>query len=85
MLPEFPSALLASVAAIARVVESSFRIVPVAVAMAERCGRGGDAILPAVVAGYEVEIRGDDYLILRERDVHAVASAEHDGNTGLYL
>jgi chaperonin GroES len=45
----------------------------------------GDAVLFAPDAGYEVEIRGDDYLILRERDVHAVASSEHDGNTGLYL
>ena len=26
-------------------------------------------------AGFEVEIRGEEYLILRERDVHAVASA----------
>jgi 2-methylcitrate dehydratase PrpD len=32
-------------------------IVPVALAMAERCGLGGAAILPAVVAGYEIEIR----------------------------
>ena len=45
----------------------------------------GDAVLFAPDAGYEVEIRGDDYLILRERDVHAVASTAHDGNTGLYL
>ena len=30
-------------------------------------------------AGYEVEIRGDEYLILRERDVHAVASTRERG------
>ncbi len=36
-------------------------------------------------AGYEVEIRGDEYLILRERDVHAVASSRTEGQTGLYL
>ena len=36
-------------------------------------------------AGYEGEIRGDEYLILRERDVHAVASARDEGQTGLYL
>ncbi len=32
-------------------------IVPVALALAERGGLGGKAILPAVVAGYEIEIR----------------------------
>ena len=36
-------------------------------------------------AGWEVEIRGDEYLILRERDVHAVASERDAGQTGLYL
>ena len=37
-------------------------------------------------AGLEVEVRGDDYLILRERDIHAVASPRLDGaGTGLYL
>ena len=36
-------------------------------------------------AGFEVEIRGEEYLILRERDVHAVASVREDGQTGLYL
>lgn len=45
----------------------------------------GDAVLFAPDAGYEVEIRGDEYLILRERDVHAVASPRDDGRTGLYL
>ena len=30
--------------------------------------------------GYEVEIRGDEYLILRERDVHAVASRAQRGS-----
>ena len=36
-------------------------------------------------SGHEVEIRGEEYLILRERDVHAVASARGEGQTGLYL
>jgi chaperonin GroES len=45
----------------------------------------GDRVLFAPDAGFEVEIRGEEYLILRERDVHAVASAENDGQTGLYL
>jgi chaperonin GroES len=34
---------------------------------------------------YEVEVQGEDYLILRERDIHAVASTRIDGGTGLYL
>lgn len=45
----------------------------------------GDRVLFAPDAGFEVEIRGDEYLILRERDIHAVASARDDGQTGLYL
>jgi len=44
-----------------------------------------DSVLFAPDAGYEVEIRGDGYLILRERDVHAVASTRAEGQTGLYL
>ena len=44
-----------------------------------------DRVLFAPDAGYEVEIRGDEYLILRERDVHAVASTRSVGRTGLYL
>ncbi|HSH59128.1 MAG TPA: co-chaperone GroES [Acidimicrobiales bacterium] len=34
---------------------------------------------------YEVEVRGEEYLILRERDIHAVASDRNDNGTGLYL
>lgn len=34
---------------------------------------------------FEVDLRGDDYLIVRERDVHAVASEREEGQTGLYL
>src|SRR6476646_11972298 len=45
----------------------------------------GDRVLFAPDAGYEVEIRADEYLILCERDVHAVASARSEGQTGLYL
>jgi chaperonin GroES len=45
----------------------------------------GDRVLFAPDAGYEVDIRGDEYLILRERDVHAVASARREGQSGLYL
>jgi chaperonin GroES len=45
----------------------------------------GDQVLFAPDAGFEVEIRGEEYLILRERDIHAVASSRVDGQTGLYL
>jgi chaperonin GroES len=34
----------------------------------------------------EVEVRGKDYVLLRERDLHAVAAERlEDGKTGLYL
>jgi len=46
----------------------------------------GDHVLFNPEDRYEVEVRGDDYVILRERDVHAVASERIDeGSTGLYL
>ncbi|HEY7439959.1 MAG TPA: co-chaperone GroES [Acidimicrobiia bacterium] len=45
----------------------------------------GDQVLFAPDSGYEVEIRGDEYIILRERDVHAVACDRPSGQTGLYL
>ncbi len=41
-----------------------------------------DRVLFSPESGYEVEIRGDDYLILRERDIHAVASERSEGATG---
>jgi chaperonin GroES len=44
-----------------------------------------DLVLFSPESGYEVEIRGEDYLILRERDIHAVASERSEGQTGLYL
>jgi chaperonin GroES len=44
-----------------------------------------DRVLFAPDAGFEVEIRGDEFLILRERDVHALASAKLESQTGLYL
>ena len=35
---------------------------------------------------YEVEVHGTDYIVLRERDIHAVAAERLDeGSTGLYL
>jgi chaperonin GroES len=34
---------------------------------------------------HEVEISGEDYLLLRERDIHAVAAQRIESNTGLSL
>ncbi|MDQ3757523.1 MAG: co-chaperone GroES [Actinomycetota bacterium] len=45
----------------------------------------GDQVLFNPEDRYEVEVRGDEYLILRERDIHAVASDRIDDGTGLYL
>jgi chaperonin GroES len=46
----------------------------------------GDQVLFNPEDRYEVEVRGDDYVILRERDIHAVASQRlEEGSTGLYL
>lgn len=45
----------------------------------------GDLVLFAPDTGFEVDLRGDEYLILRERDVQAVASKREVGQTGLYL
>jgi chaperonin GroES len=44
-----------------------------------------DLVLFAPDTGFEVEIRGEEYLLLRERDVHATASGRSEGQTGLYL
>lgn len=46
----------------------------------------GDHVLFNPEDRYEVEVRGDDFIILRERDVHAVAAKRlEEGSTGLYL
>jgi len=46
----------------------------------------GDNVLFSPEDRYEVEVRGEDYIILRERDVHAVAANRlGEGSTGLYL
>lgn len=44
-----------------------------------------DHVLFSPEDAFEVDLRGDDYLIVRERDVHAVASERDEGQTGLYL
>ena len=44
-----------------------------------------DRVLFDAEERYEVEVNGDTYLILRERDIHAVATEQSEGGTGLYL
>ena len=57
----------------------------VAVGPHVRSIQAGDSVLFSPEDRYEVEVRGDDYIILRERDIHAVASDRIDDGTGLYL
>jgi chaperonin GroES len=45
----------------------------------------GDQVLLLPDTGIEVEIRGAEYLLVREREIHAVASDRDDPDTGLYL
>jgi chaperonin GroES len=45
----------------------------------------GDKVLFSPEDRYEVEVQGEDYLMLRERDIHAVAATRIDGAHGLYL
>jgi chaperonin GroES len=46
----------------------------------------GDQVLFNPEDRYEVEVRGREYIILRERDIHAVAAPRLDDNGhGLYL
>lgn len=45
----------------------------------------GDRVLFAPESAVEVEIREQDFLVVRERDIHAVASDRTESNTGLYL
>lgn len=47
--------------------------------------RAGDTVLFNPEESFEVDVQGEEYLILRERDIHAVASERIDGGTGLYL
>jgi chaperonin GroES len=50
-----------------------------------RSVKPGDSVLFNPEDRYEVEVQGEDYIILRERDIHAVASDRIDSGTGLYL
>ncbi|MCT9929976.1 co-chaperone GroES [Planotetraspora sp. A-T 1434] len=74
-------------------------VIPATVKMANRlvwgevCGAGasvravktGDKVLFNPEEQYEVEIQGQIYLVMRERDLHAVATQQTDHGTGLYL
>jgi chaperonin GroES len=59
----------------------------VAVGANVRTVEAGDRVLFDPDDRGEVEVRGDSYILLRERDLHAVASGrlDADGQTGLYL
>jgi chaperonin GroES len=45
----------------------------------------GDTVLFNPEDRFEVEVHGEEYVILRERDIHAIASSRNDSGTGLYL
>jgi len=45
----------------------------------------GDRVLFNPDDQYEVEIQGEMYLVMRERDVHALAAERTEHGTGLYL
>ena len=45
----------------------------------------GDRVLFNPEDQYEVEVRGQAYLVMRERDLQAVASERTEHGTGLYL
>ena len=45
----------------------------------------GDRVLFSAEDQFEVEVQGQAYLVLRERDLHAVASERPEHGTGLYL
>ena len=45
----------------------------------------GDQVLFSPEDRYEVEVQGEEYILLRERDIHALASERNDEGTGLYL
>jgi chaperonin GroES len=45
----------------------------------------GDRVLYDPDTPYEVEVQGQSFLVMRERDLHAVASERAEHGTGLYL
>lgn len=57
----------------------------VAVGPHVRAIKVGDQVLFNPEDRFEVELQGEEYSILRERDIHAASSPRNDGGTGLYL
>jgi len=57
----------------------------VAVGPHVRTVKVGDTVLFNPEDRFEVEVHGEEYVILRERDIHALASVRNDSGTGLYL
>ena len=57
----------------------------VAIGPHERAIKVGDQVLFNPEDRFEVELKGEEYVILRERDIHAVASPQDNGGTGQYL
>lgn len=57
----------------------------VAVGPAVRTVKAGDTVLFSPEDRYEVEVKAESYIILRERDIHALAAERIESVTGLYL
>jgi chaperonin GroES len=57
----------------------------VALGVNVRSAEVGDLVLFSPEDRYEVEVQGSDYIMLRERDLHAVAASRIEASTGLYL
>ena len=57
----------------------------VAVGPHVRTVRVGDRVLFATEERYEVDIDGEDFVLLRERDLHVVKRDVDSQGTGLYL
>lgn len=57
----------------------------VAVGPHVRTVRVGDRVLYATEERYELDIDGEDYVLLRERDLHVVKRDADSQGTGLYL
>jgi chaperonin GroES len=45
----------------------------------------GDDVLFSADDRFEVELNGEEFILLRERDLHAVAPKHTAGTTGMYL
>lgn len=57
----------------------------VALGVNVRAAEVGDQVLFSPEDRYEVEVQGVDYIMLRERDIHAVAASRIEVGTGLYI